>query len=243
MICPICNGTTFPAGEVDANKTCEDHKGARPFPVARDMVKYERCIICNFMFAPAMCSWTPQAFKERIYNAEYIKADPDYKGVRAKANAAMMIEWFGRAREQIRHIDYGAGDGQLTRCLRCEGFKSTAWEPLDETLALDGDDRFNLVTAFEVFEHCPDPRKLRDDLIRLLSPDGVIVFSTLTSDACGPRFHPADWWYAAPRNGHVALYTKIALRNLLYPLRVYHVNEGIHFAFSTCPKWLEVSLQ
>jgi len=234
----------MPAGAVEFSRTCEDHKGLPIFPVdVSRQVKYRRCVGCGFVWTPELCAWPRERFKEQIYNEDYPLADPDYLNERPKANAALLVKWFAKVRDEIRHIDYGAGNGQLSRCLACEGFNTTAWEPMEQALMLDGDRQFNLVTAFEVFEHCPDPKALRADLTRLMAPESLLVFSTLTSDSLGHDWHPGEWWYAAPRNGHVALYSKLALRQLLYPLRVFHLSEGLHFAFSTCPKWVEVSVQ
>lgn len=234
----------MPAGRVPLLKTCEDHKAGPIFDTGGDTVLYQRCHACGFVWCSEMCAWSRSMFRERIYNDDYAQADPDYLDTRPTLNAKMLDGWFKRAATEIRHMDYGGGNGELARQMRARGFDSHSWDPLacQDCKAFEGRS-FNLVTAFEVFEHAPDPRAMRGEISKLLAGDGLLVFSTLTSDSLGPQWHPEDFWYAAPRNGHVCIYSKRALRHLLYPLRVYHMGEGFHFAFSTCPKWVELSVQ
>ena len=231
----------MPAGQVDLAKTCEDHKGAPVFARSGKEVGYLRCTGCGFVWCPEMCLWDRNRFRRDIYNEDYIKADPDYVSLRPEANARWLTQFAGEVRSRIQHLDYGGGDGLMASLLCERGFRSHSWDPMEDP---DIDDcEFDLVTAFEVFEHSPDPQALRMDIMRRMLPDGVLLFSTMTSDRLGRNWHPAEWWYAAPRNGHVCLYTKDALRRLFAPLTVFHMSEGLHLAASVLPSWLNPSLQ
>jgi hypothetical protein len=241
--CPICNCDTVPAGSIDRNRTCEDFRhGSMIFPRAGHDVEYERCLGCGFVFAPELCAHPPEWFREHVYNDDYIKADPDYAETRPAQNARWIASQFAGVKAKIRHLDYGGGNGELAALMRGFGFDSESWDPfIDDPMPESR--KYNLVTAFEVVEHVPDPKALRANLMRHMGNDSALLFSTLTSDHVGNHWTPREWWYAAPRNGHVCLYTKTALRKLFHPLRVFHMGEGVHMAVASLPSWLEASLQ
>ena len=73
------------------------------------------------------------------------------------------------------------------------------------------DDTFALVLSQAVLEHVTDPRALAARLDGLLAPDGLMLVSTLVSDGQLAPGKPLTWWYAAPRNGHVSLYSRTSL--------------------------------
>lgn len=243
MKCPVCTCDTVPAGRANLNKTCEDHKfGSMIFPRAPQDVEYTRCLGCGFVFSPELCAHSQDWYLEHVYNDEYKKADPDYVEARPLANARWLANYFDRSKEQIRHLDYGGGNGKLADMMRRLGFNSESWDPFVDA-PLPADRKFNLITAFEVVEHAPDPKALRAELLRHMDDEGALIFSTLTSDHVGNHWMPRDWWYASPRNGHVCLYTKAALRKLFFPLRVFNMSEGVHMAVGSLPSWLEGSLK
>lgn len=187
------------------------------------------------MFAPEMCRWSKEQFKRRVYNDDYFLVDPDIAGERARRNAKWMLEFFGN--QGITHLDYGGGDGHLSRLLQDGGWNSVSYDPLvDEELPVE---TFDLVTAFEVFEHAPDPHKLMADLSTVCKD--VVVFSTVLNDSVE---YPLDWWYLAPRNGHVALYSKRALGSLLRSggFRLLSVDAMAHLAYRRIPPWLDTVL-
>ena len=70
--------------------------------------------------------------------------------------------------------------------------------------------RFDLITCFEVMEHVAFPAQIVADIGRLLEDEGILLFTTLMQpadfDQLGLR-----WWYVAPRNGHISLYSRRSL--------------------------------
>lgn len=116
---------------------------------------------------------------------------------------------------QARLLDFGGGSGLLCRLLRDIGIDAWTFDTygsgeyarlfrVDAGAMTPGS--FEVVTAFEVFEHLPCPY---DDLLTLfrLSPE-VLIASTepYKSD------YDKGWWYLTPHTGqHVFFYSSRAL--------------------------------
>jgi SAM-dependent methyltransferase len=214
IVCSICSGDSIPLDVVDFNKSCEEEKG-KFFRLSGVPVYYYLCTNCGFCFAPEFSRWSLSDFSKYIYNEHYIEVDPDYHEDRPKANAAGIINMFNGQKEFIRHLDFGGGNGLLSQLLQVLGWNSRSYDPfnnLTEEINKVGD--YNLITAYEVFEHVPDVNNLISQLSLLLNSDGIILFTTLLSDGNLFRNHRLDWWYASPRNGHISLYSKDSLNKL-----------------------------
>ena len=201
-------------------------------------VEYVLCDACGFCFAPEFAEWTFREFEERIYNKDYEVVDPSYAKERPEGNAEMLHQLLGTAR--VSHLDYGGGSGVLSDWLRDKGWDSRTYDPFvqrDTRVADLGS--FDLVTSFEVFEHVPDIAALLSDLQSLVKPDGLIVFSTLLSDGEIVRGRPLRWWYAAPRNGHISLFSGQSLRLCLNQrgFNLASANANLHLAYRSVPAW------
>lgn len=237
--CEICGAQADFLGEVDFNKSCEEANGTFLPPAGR-MVEYFLCDACNFCFAPEFRNWTLDEFVEKIYNEDYVKVDPEYKFDRPDGNAALMHALFGAHRQAIRHLDYGGGSGLLSSKLRENGWNSQSFDPVvDRDKAVGGLGTFNFITAFEVFEHVPDVNALADQLAKLCSDDGMIMFSTLCTDGHIGRGKDLTWWYAAPRNGHISLFSHESLKQLMTKrgLSLYAISAVHYVAFRSVPPW------
>lgn len=209
--CPVCQGAPAPLGAVDFNKNCEEARG-RFLPPAGRLVHYVICRACGFAWAPEFAAWTTADFEREIYNAAYGEVDPDHRELRPRTNAETLLGTFPEPHRPARHLDYGGGAGRLSELLRAAGWDSTSCDPFFHGPgARDPDGRYPLITCFEVFEHVPDPAQLAQRLNGLLAPDGLILASTLVSDGQVLPGRPLTWWYAAPRNGHVSLYSARSL--------------------------------
>jgi SAM-dependent methyltransferase len=237
--CPVCGGICALLDVVDLNKSCEEANGVF-LPLSGVPVYYAQCCGCGFCFAPGLWLWTMREFEENIYNADYVNADPHYAEARPTASAADLVSLFGAQATAIRHLDYGGGHGMLSRLLGEAGWSSMSYDPfVDKTLDLSAIGRFDLITAYEVFEHVPDVGRLMADLTSLLAPDGMVLFSTMLSDGhIAPR-QRLDWWYAAPRNGHISLYSRASLELLAAKngLNLGSFSDVFHVFFKTVPAW------
>jgi SAM-dependent methyltransferase len=209
--CHICGREARPFDRLDFNKSCEEEHGTY-LPESGTLIDYFRCEGCGFCFAPAFQSWTRDDFLKHIYNTDYIRVDPDYKWARPYAGVQFLNSILAKEKNRISHLDYGGGTGVLTRELKKLGWNSESYDPfVDSSMPRGALRTYDLVTAFEVFEHVPDVNALVADLIALTKPGGMILFTTLVSDGQIQRGRPLEWWYAAPRNGHVSLFSSAAL--------------------------------
>ena len=237
--CPVCGGTTTWFDTVDFNKSCEEVRG-RYLPLSGTPIEYVRCERCAFCFAPEMYEWKLEDFASRVYNADYAEVDPDYRDARPRGNAGMLARTFQAVEAGIRHLDYGGGNGLLSGILHDQGWQSTSYDPFVNR-EVDPRDlgRFDLVTAFEVFEHVPNPEKLMADMAALIDEDGVLLFSTLITDGNVVPGHPLNWWYASPRNGHISLYSResLAILGAANGLNLASFSENLHAYWRRVPAW------
>ena len=234
--CKLC-GTASPAiGIVDFNKCCEDlSRPARP-PSGRP-VTYHRCPACALLFSGDFDAWTQAEFREHIYNANYADADPDYAEVRPAVSAALIGSLFGPACRGMEVLDYGGGEGALAaRLARDHGMAATTYDPFNPACDVLPARSYPLVTCFEVLEHSPDPRATIRAIAGLVQPDGVVVFSTLLQPSDMAK-HGVAWWYVAPRNGHVTIFSAQSLTALWaeFGFQVISHSDNLHMAARIMP--------
>jgi len=245
IACPVCGDDCVALDVVDFSKSCEEQRGK--FLVQSGIpVYYYLCQGCQFCCAPWIAGWTPAEFAERIYNDEYILVDPDYRDARPRGNAQSLISTFGDHGRNIRHLDYGGGAGVLSRLLNEKGWKSASCDPFtDKGMDAGTLGQFDLITAIEVFEHIPDVDGLITGLSALLAPGGIVVFSTMVSDGRITIGQRLTWWYAAPRNGHISLYSRksLALLGAKQGFNLLSFTDGMHMFYKQVPAWASHLLQ
>lgn len=237
--CQICHSMAPYLDTVDFNKSCEEIRGKR-LPISGVQIDYYLCDECGFCFAPLLHDWTAEEFASLIYNEDYELVDPDYKAARPLNNAELIEQLFGTSKGQLKHLDYGGGSGLLSDTLRKKGWDSKSYDPfvnVDEAVTDLG--QYDLITAFEVFEHVPDVAMLLNNLHALCKPGGLLLFSTLLSDNEIEHGRALSWWYASPRNGHISLFTFESLRRCLATKRLMlgSFSANLHIACEQLPSW------
>lgn len=240
--CPVCARAAELFDVVDFNKNCEENRGLF-LPLSGHPVYYARCGTCSYTYAPEFGTWTDQDFLDKIYNHDYIQVDPDYAVHRVLENAQLLNNFFGPYRQYIRHLDYGGGNGKLAALLRQAQWDSASYDPFPSTDAdMDNFGQFNLITAFEVFEHVPDPCVLMENLDKLLQAgDGLVFFSTAISDGLINARERLNWWYVAPRNGHIGIFSTASLHALASRYRFTYsaMGRSFHVFYRNFPPWAE----
>jgi|GEM_PF-676870 tetratricopeptide (TPR) repeat protein/SAM-dependent methyltransferase len=241
--CKCCGGKALRFGAVDVSKTCLDEK-RKVFPDRGMSAEYFRCETCGFLFTNFIDDWSFERVRKEIYNEEYLLADPDVSERRPAANAELIHRLFGAHKHRLKILDYGGGDGNLARRLSALGFKHVvSFDPFYDSASLKPGGKFNLVLAFEVAEHTSQPDMFFQEIVSFLDAEGIFLFSTLLQPENIAEIG-ISWWYAAPRNGHVSLYTRRSLEILSekYRLNYVSLNENFHCAFKHIPAFAETLL-
>ena len=234
-LCKCCGGLALPCGVVDFHKNCEMLR-RHVLDISGVPIYYHRCSACGFIFTTAFDHFTKDDFARFIYNEDYVQVDPDYLEARPRSNAGLLCRLFSGARPR-RILDYGGGNGALSDLLRAEGFPEVdTYDPFVPRHSARPTDRYDCVVCFEVVEHAHDPARVFADLNDFVTNPGLILFSTLVQPA-DIDSQGLNWWYAGPRNGHVSLYSKASLQQLVQPFgfRLGSFNDGMHVLFREVP--------
>lgn len=126
--------------------------------------------------------------------------------------------------KDAQFLDYAGGYGIFTRLMRDIGFDFYWHDPYTQNLLASGFEHdlnskteFELITAFEVFEHLVNPI---DEIKKMLQLSDSIVFSTelIPDDIPDPK----NWWYYGFNHGqHVTFYSK---KTLLKIANIFNIN-------------------
>lgn len=193
-------------------------------------IAYYQCAACSFLFTEDPY-WLNEAYQEDLTGIRDIGMVQRNLLV-SETTARLILAHFNPAG---KFIDYGAGTGLLVRLMRDKGFDFYYDDPFARNIFArcfeakpdsSNPGQYELLTAFEVFEHSPDPM---DDVRRMLTYSDSILFSTQLQ----PR-RPEDlenWYYISPDTGtHVAFYTANALKEVACQLnlRFYSNGDSVH---------------
>lgn len=193
MYCKICNLPSTPFGET---KILNKH-----------LVRYFRCENCGFMQTEAPY-WLEEAYAQAITRSDIGLLGRNMEMMRATRNLILMC--FDAAG---RFVDYGGGYGVFVRLMRDQGFDFYRHDPLCENLFAEGFEAqtgtdYELLTAWEVFEHLVDPMA---EIEKMLSYSNTLFFSTILLPQSPKPL--GQWWYYGLEHGqHVAFYAHETLQ-------------------------------
>lgn len=235
--CKCCGQRSISLGSVDFSKSCEDRRKA-PLPLTGIPVHYHRCTSCGFIFTPHCDNFSAADFTREIYNDDYVKVDPDYLKIRPKASAEICLKLFGHARDKTEVLDYGSGSGLMADLLNAQGFNVRNYDPFATANNKRPNGKFDVITSFEVLEHTADPLLTCDLMQKSAKSNGIILFSTLVQPPTIETLK-LSWWYIAPRNGHISIYTKRSLELVWAELgyKFVSLNDNLHVAYRKVPKF------
>ena len=210
--CKCCGAPAALYGLIDFNKNCELYR-KNALDISGVPIYYHRCPECRFIFTTALDHFSKEDFERYVYNDQYPLIDPDYQEARPRHNAALVTRLLSQARP-ARILDYGGGNGTLAELLIEAGFSEVkTYDPFVPRFAEKPEGLFDCVICFEVLEHSTDPSRTLNDITELMTDTGIILLSTLLQPG-DIDSHGLAWWYAAPRNAHVSLYSAASLEKL-----------------------------
>lgn len=168
-------------------------------------VKYFKCRNCDYLFTEEPY-WLDEAYKSPINISD--------TGIMSrniffsKIVSSIIYFCFDKS---AKYLDYAGGYGIFTRLMRDIGFDFYWHDDFTTNLLARGfeksESRYELLTAFEVFEHFVNPI---DEVKKMLALSDSIIFSTVTLPQDIPS---SDWWYYGFEHGqHISFYSEKTLR-------------------------------
>ena len=224
-------------GRTDVCKVCsaKNHLLGRNAILDSYEIQYFHCEQCGFVQTEEPF-WLDEAYKNPIATLDIGLLGRNLR-LRDIASRVLNLIIGGTS----RCVDYGGGYGVFVRLMRDNGFDFAHFDPMADNLFASHftaslDDKFTLVTAFEVLEHLADPHEHFAKLDRL-APNWLITTEMIAE----PPPSPDQWWYYLPETGqHVSFYSKRSLQFLArqYNRRLITCGNGLHFfTRSTMPDW------
>ncbi len=179
----------------------------------RHSVKYYRCSGCGRVFTEHP-HWLQEAYSSAMTS---IDIGPLSRCINASHIIRSII--LSSLDRHGEFLDFGAGYGLLVRRMRDLGFNFKAFDAHCENIFAKGHEadpdagRFELITAFEVFEHLVDPVATFGTLAK--AADNLLI-STYLLPTVAPKV--GKWWYYGPEHGqHISFFTEAALREMARP--------------------------
>jgi len=189
----------------------------------RHSITYHRCDACQFVQSEAPY-WLAEAYAEPIN-----RSDTGYlaRNFYLSEITPSVIRLTGNSDGPF--LDFGGGYGVFARLMRDKGYDFRVYDrhcpnyfardfQVDELAS----EEFNLVTAFEVFEHLPDPSETIEEILKVT---GNIFFTTDVAPLPFPQ--PGEWEYFGLTHGqHISLYSMTALQALANRHSVHLLSNG-----------------
>jgi hypothetical protein len=191
------------------------------------LVQYYCCEKCGFIQTENPY-WLDESYKDAIARSDLGLATRNI--VFTRLTRAIILAFFDC---NARFIDYGGGYGLLARLMRDGGLDFYRYDKFAPNLFAqgfeadkEGNNQYELLTAFEVFEHLVSPL---DEIRQMLRFSRSILFTTSLVAVPPPTLE--SWWYYSLDHGqHVALYTLRSLKVLAQKsnLNLYSNQHSIH---------------
>lgn len=193
------------------------------------IIKYYQCTSCRFIQTEEPY-WLEEAYEDAIAETDlgYVTRNIMF----SEMNSSIIKLAFNK---KAKFLDYGGGYGMFVRLMRNRGFDFYRQDVYCENLFsrhfdiedIDTKSGFEMLTAYEVFEHLPNPI---EEIENMLKFSDSILFSTQIQLEKSYK-SVDDWWYFTPETGqHVALYSKKSLQFIAdkYNLNLYTNGRNYH---------------
>lgn len=195
--------------------------------LSRYDVKFYRCEETGFIQTEEPF-WLGKAYSSAITKLDVglVMRNQNMTDVTAK----LLYNYFDHEKQ---FLDFGGGYGLFTRMMRDKGYDfyntdiycKNIFAEYHDLSALTIGNQFEVITAFEVTEHMPDPLT---GLADILKHGKNIFFST---EIIPTPTLQKDWWYFSFETGqHISFYTVDALKYIAnkFNLNFYTDNKSLH---------------
>jgi 2-polyprenyl-3-methyl-5-hydroxy-6-metoxy-1,4-benzoquinol methylase len=188
-------------------------------------VDYYQCSNCEFIQTEEPY-WLPEAYKNAITSLDIGLLFRNRSLFPVVKSIISTI--FDKDRQ---FIDYGGGYGVFVRLMRDAGYdfyrhdvycENIFAKEFDVSDNKNYNEKYELLTAFEVFEHLSNPL---EEVEKMLKYSDNLFFSTELQPTA--HVQPNSWWYIAPETGqHVAFYTLKALKIMAAKFNLHLCSNG-----------------
>jgi len=226
LICSVCQSLT---------NILFKSKVLRKYPAS-----YYKCTNCG-LIQTEKPYWLKEAYKSAIINSDTGVISRNI--ALSKITAITFLLFLGK---KSKVLDYGGGYGILTRMLRDIGVDCYWTDKYAENIFAKGfedktNEKYDLVTLFELFEHLENPVKEISDIVKKFKPK-MLLFSTMLHSGNPSK----DWWYFASEGGqHITFYTQKSLKILASKIGMKFSTNGrnIHiFSKKQIPRLLMITI-
>jgi hypothetical protein len=196
------------------------------------LIDYFKCTRCGFLQTQEP-TWLDKSYSEAITSLDIglLNRNINFSNLTEQ----LLLTFFTETKS---YLDFGAGYGVFVRMMRDKGFDFKWYDTHCENLFAKHFEEFDLskkqdiITAFEVFEHLPNPV---EQLAPLLQHSQALIFSTFTNYEAQANFDA--WWYRAPLSGqHVSFFTPKSLQLLAEKFNKYFYTNHLDFHIITSKK-------
>lgn len=212
MICKICNN------EVKLNFNAKI--------LNKYDVEYFRCNNCEYVFTENPF-WLNEAYNSAITALDIGLLNRNIKNTK-------LVEWLinNYLNPNSKFLDYAGGYGVFVRLMRDTGFDFYRSDLYCENLFANGFDEkdlnsldhFELITAFEFFEHLDNPLI---EFKKLIEKCDYLLFTTELNNYTDDKM--LDWWYMSFETGqHISFYTQKTLEFLANKFGLYLYTDSVN---------------
>lgn len=221
MTCKLCNSSTE---EVFTSKVLNKYN-----------VKYYKCKYCGFIQTEKPY-WLGESYSSAISSLDLGLVSRNLSLV--PVTTSIIEKHFDVTG---KFLDYGGGYGLFVRLMRDKGFdfyRQDIYCPNIFAEHFDINDlegektKFELLTAFEVFEHLEYPLIELEKMFKL---SDSILFSTEIQPS--ENVTPNNWWYFVPEIGqHISFYSKKSFETIAQKFSCYFYSNNSNLHILTLKK-------
>jgi len=160
----------------------------------QDQRTFYKCTECSLIFTEDFAS---KEAEEKHYKSQWATTDPDFW----KGQVDVLLQLINNYPSPQHILDFGSGSGEMTHEFRTRGYDVTPLEPMTHGYLKDQNYpvKFDVVIAVEVIEHLLEPWDELREIEKVMTPNGIVVFTSLLTNPFIDRLDARDqfknWWY------------------------------------------------